>query len=370
MEAAQAGQKMGCPYGKPIFEVTWPNMTQAAILDAQLGVHTSTSFFMHVSIIYGYIPYIIAAITILEFLVRRGTRELSSVLFLGFVTIFNELIFKNLVKQPRPERSCLTSCGMPSGHSTMSSALLTMCLLDTALRVSYRPDQDVLARAVRRGGISMWRFACRFLLHEFVHKFTLLPLTSWDELSQVEGVLYSSVWFLLLFPIPIARTVTYDHTTEQVMWGSLIGFLEACCWCYFVRTMQHKYNHMLGYNWKRKAFTLLTHNYALPRFVAEARVQSIPCQSLNPERELWYYEELTTRRREAMGKLESDNSATHAMGELKSEERYLQHREACLHRIRSTMTHHHQFHVETASFGSMELCESAFFTDPPKTEGQ
>jgi membrane-associated phospholipid phosphatase len=316
-------------------------MAMMARQDAIEGVPTPSSFFVHIMLIYGYIPYLIAAIHIIELLVRRGTRELSSALFLGFVTLLNEVIFKNFIHQQRPERSCLSSCGMPSGHSTMAIGLLTVCLLDTALRVAYRPEQDILARAIvqRDGGSSRgaryWKALCNYIRRQLVEKFTLLPISSWDELSQAEAVLYSTVWFLLLFPVPLARVTTRDHTSEQVALGSCVGFCEGLCWIIFARSMQHRYNHLLGKTWSCKnGFVFLTHNFALPRFIAEQRVLMVPSPSKNAETELRWYEETTSRR---LDELEHMGVKSMRPAELKAEQQYLEHQQRSLQRLRKTI---------------------------------
>lgn len=338
--------QLDCPYGKAIFEVTWPNMTRMRIENELAGHGTPSDAFMFMCVCYGYIPYAIGFISIVELFIRRGTRELSSVIFLGLVTILNELIFKNIINQQRPERSCLGSCGMPSGHSTMSIGLLTMCLLDTALRVMYRPESDFLSRT-RLKGVGWCRMSMSYVCHEFKQKFTLLPLSAWDELSAMQAVLYASVWSILLGPVPLARIATCDHTTEQVFFGSALGFLEAVCWCYFVRRMQHRCNHLLGRQWRIQNVVVLTHNFALPRFIAEQRMSATPCRSQDPERELLWYEMVTATRQQIIRQYEQQEhsiSPNNRMRAMTSDERYrneetryLQHRMTTLTRLRTTL---------------------------------
>lgn len=219
----------------------------------------------------------------------------------------------------------------------MAFGLLTVCLLDTALRASYRPGQDALS-AMWRGGVNFCRPGCQYVCRELVQKFTLLPLSTWDELSHVEAVLYALAWFLVLFPVPLARVVTNDHTLAQVVVGASIGFTEACCWSYMVHHLQHRFNHMLGHTWKLRStdWIVLTHNFALPRFVAEQRVKAVPVQSSDPERELLWYEETTARRASALAQM-SQLHQLQSANEMQAEQQYLQQRQVALHRLRETV---------------------------------
>merc|ERR1712179_300212 len=102
-------------------------------------------------------------------------------------------------------------------------------------------------------------------------------MASWDELSHFFALFYSVIWFVLLYPVPLSRVAIYDHTPEQALMGSFLGFFEACVWWYLVQNLQHRYNHQLGLTLlKVKGVPVLVHNYALPRFVAEQRVLASP----------------------------------------------------------------------------------------------
>lgn len=351
--AASAGEQavnLICPYGVARFEVTWPS------LDADEEDRLRKTLIM-MCIFWGYIPYLVTLFSAIELLIRRGTRELSSSLFLFCVTFINEVIIKNTIFEARPERSCLHSCGMPSGHATMASGLLTMCLLDTARRVSPRAGEDRIFRAMMRSGRSQMRAALFYIWRELLRKCTLLPLSTWDELSLTEAVLYSALWFTLLFPVLFARVWTNDHTWEQVTAGACIGAFEAICWGCFVRHLQHRFNHMLGRSWTVAAWLnhsclVLTHNYALPRFVAEQRVKE--SSSKNPEQELRWYEEQTAARLSLMLSLHPGRVMT---TETEVHQQYLQLRQQQLRGLRQTAQALQAGESPSSSFSSASLPE-------------
>ena len=66
----------------------------------------------------------------IQALVFRSTRSLAFLSFILFSVALGELIFKRIVSSPRPARSCLHSCGMPSSHATLSIGYFTLMLLD------------------------------------------------------------------------------------------------------------------------------------------------------------------------------------------------------------------------------------------------
>mmetsp|Transcript_52758 Transcript_52758/g.140794 ORF Transcript_52758/g.140794 Transcript_52758/m.140794 type:complete len:357 (-) Transcript_52758:93-1163(-) len=290
LNVTTGGQKLPCPFGHAFAEVTWP------MYEGFDASQDESYVFMFACAIYGVIPYIVAMISMIELFLRRGTRELNFFGFVIFVTGLNESIFKRIVFQNRPERSCLITCGMPSGHSTMAIGLLTLSLLDTVRRVVHRTGNLVPRWTPHR-----WMSLPGFFCAEFSVLFSLLPLPSWDELSHFAAFLHSAIWFLLLYPVPLSRIALHDHTPEQVLMGSTVGFLEACVWWYFVQTLQHRHNHRLGQPLlSLGGYRILVHNFALPRFVVEQRVVGSKPVSQDPEKELAWYEDRTNERLSAL----------------------------------------------------------------------
>lgn len=68
---------------------------------------STTSFLSVVSVFYSLVPYLLGFVYLVEFLAFGNLVPLSRLVILGVIAITNEVIFKNLVKQNRPEGSCL-----------------------------------------------------------------------------------------------------------------------------------------------------------------------------------------------------------------------------------------------------------------------
>merc|ERR1712079_583522 len=99
-------------------------------------------------------------------------------------------LVKPLIEQRRPVGSCLTSCGMPSGHSLNSISLLT-----------WLTCEIFLAQAVSSG--------------QRIRHFALV--------------------LLLLGPVGWSRTCLRDHSWAQVGVGSSLGLFVGCAWAAFLR---------------------------------------------------------------------------------------------------------------------------------------
>ena len=93
-----------CPYGHRLpGDVTWP--------EGDIPRKDSW-FFLYLSVFYSYVPYIFGLLLTINFLIHRGTRELQFLLFILFLVFCNEVLIKPFVHYPRPEYSCLYTCGM------------------------------------------------------------------------------------------------------------------------------------------------------------------------------------------------------------------------------------------------------------------
>jgi len=167
-------------------------------------------------------PYAVALLATIEFFVKRGTRSLSFLLFVLFITVMSEFVFKRILKDPRPEKTCLHSCGMPSSHSSLSLGYFWLMFMDGTWRL-WNHRKGI---AHEPGAISFWHWwkALRRVR-------SAVPLMeSNQQVSAPCFIMWVIFWFVLLFPVPVARVLLSDHTPSQVLVGSIIGMLEAGCW--------------------------------------------------------------------------------------------------------------------------------------------
>eukprot|EP00578_Thalassiosira_sp_NH16_P015559 CAMPEP_0181127440 /NCGR_PEP_ID=MMETSP1071-20121207/28200_1 /TAXON_ID=35127 /ORGANISM="Thalassiosira sp., Strain NH16" /LENGTH=337 /DNA_ID=CAMNT_0023213181 /DNA_START=260 /DNA_END=1274 /DNA_ORIENTATION=- len=101
---------------------------------------TSTeSFVTSLSLLYSLVPYILLIYFSIYLLAFGNVVPLTRLGLMGFISLVNDALLKNLVKQPRPTGSCLYfhSYGMPSGHAATSIGLVTFMLLELLL---YHPN--------------------------------------------------------------------------------------------------------------------------------------------------------------------------------------------------------------------------------------
>lgn len=154
-----------CPYGKS--------------LPMHVTKQTHATIFNRVSIIGSYV-FILSAIIVL-YQIWDSTLEIKYKCILTatypLVIIINELIFKRILKIQRPEGSCNTTCGFPSGHAMTSSYL---------------------------AGLS----------------FVLIKYAKNKKLYKVLFSIVLSLWLITC----ISRVGVKDHSIPQVIAGSLEGF--------------------------------------------------------------------------------------------------------------------------------------------------
>lgn len=79
------------------------------------GGTSPTSFLSVVSILYSLVPYLLGFVYLVMFLAFGSLVSLTRFVVLGVIAAVNEGVFKQLVRQNRPEGSCLyfLSFGMP-----------------------------------------------------------------------------------------------------------------------------------------------------------------------------------------------------------------------------------------------------------------
>jgi membrane-associated phospholipid phosphatase len=139
-----------------------------------LALQRASDGVMLLAVAYGILPWFIPLLFVgfAADVVRTGELNDVAACFLaaGAAAILNELVFKNIAKQPRPPHSAnLYSHGMPSGHALSTSLLLVL----------------------------LW----------------LLPMQNTDA-ALTEAQLFAAT--VALAPVAVARVYTSDHTPEQV----------------------------------------------------------------------------------------------------------------------------------------------------------
>lgn len=239
-----AKQKLDCPFGTAIkfFDVTVPN---------------NPDFFDGLSIVYGIVPVIAAFFLFFRFCWKRGTQELALGSCLALTVIITEFIIKKQINEMRPGQAiqgeiitkvrqadgsflhvprgtCNSSCGMPSSHSVI--ALTFFVLMVT----------DVLGTYLLRKHKPLWFF----------------------------------VWMiantLIYLPVPVSRVVLWDHTSEQVFLGSLIGILTSGFWTFGMQFLNNKFSSKYGQPLlKIGNFVVLVHNLPPSFFHAHTQVQTL-----------------------------------------------------------------------------------------------
>lgn len=169
---AQEGKS--CPFGEKqgllVGSWTWPN-------EGVTWVHYVAAF-------YSFMPMTMVFGIMLFGLWTRGLREVIAFIF-QFVCLVVMFILKMIMQQLRPQGSCSTSCGMPSGHTLVSV------------------------------GTFVWIFM-------EVHYAQLMDQRQKNIILAVAGV--------LLIPVGWSRVVFHDHSWAQVLVGAVIGGLVGVLW--------------------------------------------------------------------------------------------------------------------------------------------
>lgn len=209
-------------------QVTWPN---------------NPDFWQVISVVYGYVPWLLSLGIAVLFLIFRGTRELTVGLLVGLIAGINEVI-KILVDQPRPPESCLTSRGMPSSHSAVAIGLFLFLVLDAAYRLKplLTPNNN---------------HSCSQSFIRMLKGMMILPFGS---LTQGEFSSYLAIWSILLLPVPLARVVLHDHSPSQALAGTFVGMVAVCIWFPLSLWMRSALRDHVG----EKYLVIFSHNYDVP----------------------------------------------------------------------------------------------------------
>lgn len=287
-----------CPYGwAGPGEVTWPDYRKAdrfgATLDQSL-VSNVGPVFLGVCIFYSYVLYLVVGVSVVRLLWLRGTRELIFVVFFVCYIIFQEVLVKPNIGQPRPEMSCLTTCGMPSSHSALSIGTLTLFVGDAALRASPRRHSTCLMAPGYFARLLELHPAQPQELHRGTSLYTAImqfvrDLTSFqfDEPPNSKIIVEAFCYAVLLLPVPWSRVQLADHTEVQVFVGSACGFVAATLWIALTHNITKKFNHRIG-----QTCGPFQHNLAMP--CGRALLQRMDPES--GKALLRWYEEQTLQR--------------------------------------------------------------------------
>jgi membrane-associated phospholipid phosphatase len=159
----------------------------------EVSVPLAPSTLDTLAVLYSFVPW--AGCLVLAMVVVRKQRDevyaarILALLLTAMLAI-NELILKKVLQEPRPERSCLRSHGMPSSHSLLSIGVLSYVALEL-----------------------LWGDCT---LNGFRHR----------TRRDATGLFLSL--FALLAPVPFSRVHLHDHHGSQVVMGSALGVVLAC----------------------------------------------------------------------------------------------------------------------------------------------
>eukprot|EP00927_Polykrikos_kofoidii_P008122 TRINITY_DN13364_c0_g1_i1.p1 TRINITY_DN13364_c0_g1~~TRINITY_DN13364_c0_g1_i1.p1 ORF type:complete len:255 (-),score=36.13 TRINITY_DN13364_c0_g1_i1:85-849(-) len=121
-----------CPTGRrvwlPFSSFTRPN--EPTLLD-------------NVAMVYSGLPLVIIGAAVLALVLRKNVR-CGMMLIMPLLHEVMLPYLKASLQQPRPEGSCLVSCGMPSGHASFAIGLLTYIFCD----LYFRKDENRVAQGV------------------------------------------------------------------------------------------------------------------------------------------------------------------------------------------------------------------------------
>lgn len=265
-----------CPYGiKLPFDVTWPDAARAQSFGLSDEDLPKNALWILVNVVYGYVPTFFMVVQLLRLLVVRGSRELciASVLICTF--IFNELILKRIFREPRPEYSCCTSCGMPSSHSAFAASLWAFHAWDLLWRLEPRlgwADWDEVAESALEVYRSAWRH--------------------WDMLDSLQCTMLFLFWSVVLLPVPGTRVVLGDHSPAQVLAGSAVGLCISTSVWMLTRFLLKNHQHQLDGQKSCGDFRLLSHNMAVP---IPSLLRRMNNHDLHPQEVQWYLARITSQ---------------------------------------------------------------------------
>eukprot|EP00929_Paragymnodinium_shiwhaense_P116633 TRINITY_DN8634_c0_g2_i1.p1 TRINITY_DN8634_c0_g2~~TRINITY_DN8634_c0_g2_i1.p1 ORF type:complete len:530 (-),score=86.80 TRINITY_DN8634_c0_g2_i1:91-1680(-) len=315
-----------CPYGVAGWgDVTWPDYDKAKKLGVPIdqSLMVDSKFFQSLCVMYSYAFFAVALVAVIKVFVHRGTQELHYVIFLALVLGCQELLVKPFVQQPRPEMSCILTCGMPSSHAALSIGTLTLYLINGALRSTTRypscslfvprylkkfEELDDAHQAHQRDQqmhfSRWWHVFCVLTLH---HGPLAVFHSRFDEPCPRQLVFELIAWLVFILPVPLSRVQLGDHTELQVYCGMAVGINVALLWAYITWRLQLRFNPWIGSRW-----SVFHHNMALPCGLA---LKLLNTQDLPRDVAMgmlqWYEKETLYR----LWKLRDADALTHAEGQ-------------------------------------------------------
>lgn len=168
-----------CPYGTAI----WLPLA-GFTLPFELSVANA------VACLYSLLPFVGMVVNVVLVARRRRPRELCWLLFAFSLVLVNETI-RSLMSEPRPDESCLSSCGMPSGHACYAVGLFIF--------------------------VPLWDSVSRSIIDE-------------DQEESPRKSLHAGILAVVLLPITWSRVQLGDHYPQQVLMGAGLGAIGATVW--------------------------------------------------------------------------------------------------------------------------------------------
>lgn len=257
-------KSLPCPFGRrlPVFDVTIPKDFKLFSVEGMC-------------VVWGIIPFGVIGFGIVDTMICAfrlrgiGTRELTFLVFVGLMVGLNEVVFKGIAREPRPDKSCNFSCGFPSGHSTMSAGFFMLMFLDAAYRTVPRVPMSEESAQAFEDSKKQTKNKATFLgltLREWIVGdlrawATFMPLSAAHTLNQTDFAWYTFAWAFLLLPVPFSRLVLHDHSPKQVFAGATIGVAEATL---FFVVIRHGLLPKLNYRLGKRIGRVLVHDFPLP----------------------------------------------------------------------------------------------------------
>ncbi|KAJ5080233.1 hypothetical protein M0811_03717 [Anaeramoeba ignava] len=163
------------------------------------------SFTSYLMLLYSFEIYYIYGIGFILLFVRKAITNFYFMILALSISLWNDVILKNIIRQERPEGACSNSFGMPSGHSVSSLCFFTWFTLE-------------------------------------------ILFGSRKNYSKKMKLFIISLIGILLLPVPYSRVYLGYHSKEQVIVGSITGIFYAICF-FFLFQKFHKKIYMYFTKW-------------------------------------------------------------------------------------------------------------------------
>lgn len=162
---------------------------------ASLTVPRQPSCADYLAIGLSLVPVMVSLAAFLRLFLKRGVQEALFIFLFPLLLGVSDLFLKMFFHQSRPEGTCLTTCGMPSGHS------ISIC--GVALYILY----------------SCWRCSDTRIAHRRA---------------------CAAISIALVFAVAWSRVHLHDHFVDQIIVGALCGSCISLCYIIFLRLVVEK----------------------------------------------------------------------------------------------------------------------------------